>query len=252
MHHFIKRIYDKLRLFLEIDWITTIWFNLSKLPYRQALRLPILLYNSKIKPSTGSIILNIPFEELKFGMIKLGCCIEDACLSRDGLVLSNNGTIIINGSGFIGNGSAIVVRENAILTLGRNFGITGNFKLHCYESISIGDWFSSAWDVSISDTDFHLTKDPYTNIQNSFTKRILIGNNVWICQKATILKGAGIPDFYTVGACSLVNKKFPPNLYTVIGGSPAKEISKLKRVDFELFNKRNIRYITIGLAIFNL
>ena len=48
---------------------TTIWFNFHYLPFKQAIKLPILLYKPKIIASKGSIIIK---GEIKPFMIKLG------------------------------------------------------------------------------------------------------------------------------------------------------------------------------------
>ena len=50
----------------------------------------------------------------------------------------------------------------------------------------------------------------------------LVGNDVWIGYKATILPGITIGDGAIIGSGSLVTKDVPP--YTIIGGNPAKVI----------------------------
>ena len=96
--------------------------------------------------------------------------------------------------------------------MGKNFGITGDVSIHCYENINIGDFFSSSWNVAIDDTDHHKLMDVEHNEEKAETKPITIGNNVWICQKVSILKGSNLPDWTIVSSNSLVNKKYltPP------------------------------------------
>lgn len=52
----------------------------------------------------------------------------------------------------------------------------------------------------------------------------LIGNDVWIGHKATVLGGIKIGDGAIIAAHSLVTKDVAP--YTIVGGNPAKEIKK--------------------------
>ncbi|MDO5749333.1 MAG: CatB-related O-acetyltransferase [Planctomycetia bacterium] len=53
---------------------------------------------------------------------------------------------------------------------------------------------------------------------------ITIGNDVWIGYEAAILAGVTIGDGAIIGARALVTKDVPP--YTIVGGTPAKEIRK--------------------------
>lgn len=52
----------------------------------------------------------------------------------------------------------------------------------------------------------------------------MIGNDVWIGYEAVVMQGVTIGDGAIIGARSLVTKDVPP--YTIVGGSPAKEIRK--------------------------
>ena len=53
---------------------------------------------------------------------------------------------------------------------------------------------------------------------------VIIGDNVWIGDKATILPGVKIGDGAVIGANSVVTKDVPP--YAVIVGNPARVIKK--------------------------
>ncbi|MBK5093948.1 MAG: hypothetical protein JJE48_10610 [Actinobacteria bacterium] len=51
---------------------------------------------------------------------------------------------------------------------------------------------------------------------------IVMGPNVWVAEKATILRGTTIGEGAVVGAMSLVIRDVPP--YAVVGGVPARII----------------------------
>lgn len=59
---------------------------------------------------------------------------------------------------------------------------------------------------------------------------IIIGNDVWIGYEAVIMAGVHIGDGAIIAARAVVTKDVPP--YTIVGGTPAKEIRK--RFDAEV------------------
>lgn len=56
------------------------------------------------------------------------------------------------------------------------------------------------------------------------SKPIVIGNHVWIGERATILKGVTIGDGAIVAANAVVTKDVEPN--TLVGGVPARVIRR--------------------------
>ena len=237
----------------KIDWCHSIYFNFNSLPLCQAIKLPILLYgHSTINVRNGKVRINIERNKLRFGIIKLGIRHEISCISNIGVQIENYGTIIFNGSMLIGNGSVISVKKGATLEFGRNIGITGDFKIHCHDRIKLGNLLSCAWNVTICDTDFHTILDARTKQILPRTAPVVIGDNVWICQNVTILKGV-IANKVTVAAYSLVNKDWS-NLddYSVLGGVVCKLLNtKIIRQDIQEIEKLREWDITEGYNVFN-
>ena len=62
---------------------------------------------------------------------------------------------------------------------------------------------------------------------------IVIGNDVWIGYEAVIMAGVHIGDGAIIAARAVVTKDVPP--YTIVGGTPAKEIRK--RFDAEVIQQ---------------
>lgn len=245
----------KIILFFKVQWLKTIVFNFYYLPIWQAIHLPFFIYKGCKCFSfshNGKIILDVLPHQLCTGMIKLGIKHEATCISKQGVVLQNSGTIIFKGCGVIGNGTIFSIKKNATLSIGENFGITGNLKLHCHNSINIGNHFSCSWNVSISDTDFHPTVNLITGKQNPLTAPIIINNGVWICPNTTIQKGSILPPFCIVASNSLVNKQYELQDFSVIGGIPAKPLNiEIRNEDiWNNYQNKNFK-ITRGLSIFS-
>lgn len=122
------------------------------------------------------------------------------------------------------------------LSIGEYTSING-LKIYCWDSnirINMGKFCSIADEVMIiaggeHDIDW-VTSYPIIDVcglTHLFEKKkprwkgpILIGNDVWIANRATILSGVTIGDGAVIGACSVVSKDIPP--YAVVAGNPAQ------------------------------
>lgn len=246
------KIIDKISLLMKVNWYRTVCFNFKHLPYRQAIHLPILLYHPGTISGGGTYVIDVPMQDIKFGMLKFGIKNESSVLTVTGISISNLGKFVLKGSGVIGNGVSITIGKKGVLTMEKNFGITGDDSIHCFENIKIGKFFSCSWNVSIDDTDHHQLFDIEKKVEMKETKPIQIGDCVWICQNVTILKGSTLSDWSIVSSNSLVNKPHITPPYSILAGMPAKCIGrKIKRIDIANFIKKDSWNITEGLKIFN-
>ena len=113
------------------------------------------------------------------------------------------------------------------LTIGNNGNFGAFNHITCINKVQIGDnCLTGKW-VTISDnnhgiTDFDTLQEAPA-IRKLCTKGpVIIGNNVWIGDKATILGGVTIGDGAVIAANSVVTKDVPA--YSVVGGNPARVI----------------------------
>lgn len=101
----------------------------------------------------------------------------------------------------------------------------------CCNKITIGDGVLTGMNVIISDNSHgHIIRDE-NNIRPVdrplYSKgEIVIGNNVWIGDKAAILAGVNIGDGAIIAANAVVTKDVPA--YSVVAGVPAKIIKNLQ------------------------
>ena len=104
----------------------------------------------------------------------------------------------------------------------------GDFlHLTCIDKIQIGNNVLTGRWVTISDnghgeTNFETLHIPPSKRKLSCKGPVIIGNNVWIGDKATILSGVTLGDGAVIAANSVVTKDIPP--YSVAAGNPAKII----------------------------
>lgn len=114
------------------------------------------------------------------------------------------------------------------LTIGKKCNFGAHNHITCINEITIGDNLLTGKWITITDNS-HGTTDVET-LKIDPIKRplyskgpVVIGNNVWIGDKATILPGVTIGDGAVIAANAVVTKDVEP--YTVVGGNPAKVIN---------------------------
>ena len=117
-----------------------------------------------------------------------------------------------------------------LISIGRNCDFGAWNHITCINKIVIGNnLLTGKWvtitDNSHGDTDFDTLKiAPLKRIVTS-KGPVVIGNNVWIGDKATILPGVTIGDGAVIAANAVVTKDVLA--YSVVGGNPARIIKKI-------------------------
>ena len=191
----------KFKYYLQISLWKTLRFNFRMFPFRDALKLPVILFrNTKINSLKGKVLIDPP---LKHGMIKIGR--NDVCgWEQRSTVLHLEGVVHFRGKTTIGSGSVIQVEKGAVLTTGDRFRITGGSTLYCRHRITFGKEALISWENLFMDSDHHDLLDPSSGKIMNPAKEILIGDHVWIGCRCTILKGSVIPDHCVVAAASVI------------------------------------------------
>jgi len=123
---------------------------------------------------------------------------------------------------WIGSGCAFRAHEGH-LSIGRKTTFGGNNTINCYQRVDIKEECLFADNIYVVDFD-HWYLDPNMSIRSQGIRKedIVMGPNVWVAEKATILRGTTIGEGAVIGAMSLVIRDVPP--YAVVGGVPARII----------------------------
>lgn len=138
------------------------------------------------------------------------------------LNLMQNSILHVSGKVIIGLNSAITLHENATLEIGDKTYIGAKAHIRVGSHVKIGKNVAIAWNVTIMDSDFH--NFMINEMQQTITKDVVIGNNVWIGNNAIILKGVTIGDNAIIAAGSVVTKDVPSG--NAVAGNPAKKIKE--------------------------
>lgn len=191
---------------LENRWlfrafIPSLIFNFRHLSFKQACRLPILLYKPRTGKCSGRFVFNCP---VRFGLVTMGTnCVS--IYPNSGISLENRGTIVFNGKLSVGNASAISVGKCGVLEFGNNIAVTADLKLACFDAIEIQDNVLIGWSCMLTDTDFHRLK--YTDGRESSKGygKIVVGKDSWIANGCKLYKNAVVPPHCVVGADTIIH-----------------------------------------------
>lgn len=125
------------------------------------------------------------------------------------------------------NSGKYVQNFSPSLTVGDNCGFGAFNHITCTNSFQIGNGVLTGKWVTITDNSHGATD--FESLQLSPMQRpivskgaVVIGDNVWIGDKSTVLPGVCIGSGAVIGANSVVTKDVPP--FAIVVGNPAKII----------------------------
>lgn len=232
--------------FCSINWYQTFKINFKAFRFKDAVLLPIIVYNGfVITEFKGKIKLNT---EVKFGLIGFGQPYEIFKRKRNCGEAIINGLLEINGKVQFGLDTKLFIKKNAVLKLGHINSFASRTEIICFKSISIGNWVQFGNDCLIADTNFHELKDLSIQTKLPMNKDIIIGSYNFIGARSTIKGNAKTPDNCLVGTNSLLNKdysSFGENI--ILGGIPAKLVKENIVRDWETEKINLENYLTIKL-----
>lgn len=196
----------------------------------------VIIRNSRIIVTPGSTLEigdNVRIENTTISIDKGTCSIADYSLignTKELLYLN-----IESGELHIGHHSKIDVRRIWIrfggkVNIGNYTNINAGSEIRCDESVTIGDYNQISYNVNIWDTNTHniLPVDerreiaeqyyPYfgKEIKRPSTSPVIIGNDCWIGQNTTILKGSQLNSEVIVGYNCVIAGKTIPYKTTVV------------------------------------
>lgn len=104
----------------------------------------------------------------------------------------------------------------AVVRLGERSFLNRRTEICCQQRVDIGAGCAIAWDVTITDTDYHQVGD------RPVSAPVRIGDRVWIGARSVVLKGVIIGDGAIVAAGSVVVHDVPAR--SLVAGNPARVV----------------------------
>lgn len=134
------------------------------------------------------------------------------------IILENNSFLNCDHGVVFYSGCQLSIHSNCKLTIGKETYFNRNTTIICRDKIVIGDNCAISQNVVIRDSDVHTINNKMNH------KPIKIGNHVWICSNAIVLKGVTIGDGSVIAAGSVVTKDVPA--HSLVAGNPARVIKE--------------------------
>jgi len=196
----------------------TIYFNFHYLPFRQAIRLPVLLYKPHFRRLDGQVSIEGP---VRTGMVRLGTN-DVGIYPNSGIALEIGGRLTFRGRCTIGNDSYLSIADTGSVTLGDNFMATAALKLVCCCRMTFGRDVLCGWECMFLDTDYHKTKHTDGSAGVRPFGPIEIGDECWFALRSTVLKNTVLPPCTIVASHSMTSGPYDIPGASMIAGSPAR------------------------------
>lgn len=122
--------------------------------------------------------------------------------------------------------SKVLILNYKNISIGSNCLIGPDSILNGTDKITLGNYFLSGPGLIIYTSDHGLENNgvPFT-LQKTTSSEVIVGENVYLGARVTILKGVQIGDNVIVAAGSVITKDIPSN--ELWGGVPAKKIKNI-------------------------
>ena len=213
----------------RVSLLKTIYINCRLLSVRDAIKMPIVVYNNvQILNLSGSA----RFEDCEISscMIEIGKFTGYRSQGKTRIMIKGN--IVFHGGGRILQGAELILFNKwAKLEIGESFLFAENVMVYCSKSIILGKFCRLNYHSQIMDSDFHFMLDIKKKEIKDINREIIIGDYNWFANKTTIKKGTHTPDYLTVAGSYCVLSKdyssvFPP--FSVVGGAPIQILAENK------------------------
>lgn len=230
-------LHNKLSRLTSISFIKTVYANI-KYYYIPSIKnkrfsvirnllsiktcLPIIVFRGGEITVLGKGEITFP-NQIKSGLLKIG--INSVPFCGHDTLLEISGRMEVCDKVSIGRGSYVSVAEDAILRYKGHFCSSGNDRIICDKYIEFGDSCMLSWDVLIMDTDLHNITNQAGVVLNP-NKPVIIGANVWIGAKCTILKGTTVAKNVIIAANTLVTGTIEKSNTIIASSHSKKELSQ--------------------------
>jgi acetyltransferase-like isoleucine patch superfamily enzyme len=214
---------DFKRLFQELRYILpTLYFNFHYLPFRQAVRLPIVLYKPHLVKCKGRVVLSPVDGRIRHGMVQMGFYITKVYPNSGVMWENNGGTVVFRGSVIMGNDTYLSFGESTTADFGDDFRSSAAMKIVSTKGIAFGAHDRVGWGCLFLDSNMHPLYDMEKKENLPDGGPIAIGEYNWFAADCKIMHSVTTPERCIFGMGTTVTRGCVKKPYCVMGGSPVR------------------------------
>ena len=204
-----------------MNLLCTLYLNLRLLPFRQAIRLPIVV-EGPLRLELGSEARLILPDGAGRGTVVLGSRHETYKVGAGKTQFSLFGTWQVQGAVHIGLDSCLYIHRGATFTTGCDVYIARDSQIECAESITVGHRVLMG-EVYLCDTAAHPVL--HCGKLQPMTRPIHIGDGCYFGYRTMVLRGAILPSHCVVGSGAVCTRDYcqdHPEGHLLLTGVPAQ------------------------------
>lgn len=202
---------------------STLYFNLHYLPFRQAIKIPVILYKPHLIRMKGQVVIDAP---VKPGMIVMGRRCAGIYPDNGFRWENRGGTVVFKGRFVLGNDTYLSFGEKTVVEFGDDFRSTAGLKLVSFHGIKFGRSASLGWGTLVMDTNFHSIYDIVSQQYKKAYGNIEIGDYNWFGTQCKIMHSVKTPERCIFGMGTTVTRNCEMKSFCVMGGSPVRILTE--------------------------
>jgi acetyltransferase-like isoleucine patch superfamily enzyme len=224
----LRRYLQKLRYI-----VPTLYFNFHYLPWRQAIKLPIVLYKPHLLMCKGKVRIEPEDGRIYHGMIRMGFPMTSIYPNNGITWECKGGTVIFRGHCFLGNDSYVSFGPKTTVDIGYGFKNAAGLKMVSYHSITFHRHVGLGWGSLCMDTNFHALYDMEKKEHLPAYGPIEIGEYNWFGADCKVMHSVTTPGYCIWGMGTTITRGCVKKPYCLMGGSPVRVLRENVMRDYE-------------------
>lgn len=203
-----------------MNLFATLRLNFRLLPWRQALRLPIVVHGPLCLDLGQEARMALPDDAAR-GTVVIGSCHETYRAGAGKTQFSLYGTWRVGGRVRIGQDSCLYIHRGAEFTTGADVFIARDSQIECAERITLGNQVL-AGEIYICDTAGHPVV--HAGQPMPMTRPITVADGCYFGFRTQVLRGAVIPPHCVIGSGAVCTRDYAsqyPEGHLLLTGVPA-------------------------------
>lgn len=223
MLYLIGRVAKFLRMSGVKGLLKSIYWNFRLLPFKQAIKIPIILGSSCTLRSCKRGCIQFKCERIRPGILIIGTEYY-GFPPKGGTMVRCEGKMIIKGfdTHWFGSNGYLTISKNGCLEIDDNFHIGNGWCIYVSSNSKIGANCMFSWNILLLDTDCHPITDKSNRLLNP-PRGFTISDNVWIGAYSSILKGAQIPFGSIIATGSIITAELSSKNSIYVGNKAVRE-----------------------------